>query len=232
MTGALPLFDRALTVTEADPALTDLRLLLQINKAVALGNLDRYQEALTAAGQARQLAEQVGTAIRLAQAHGALGQLLFETGRWDDALAEVESLPENLKEPASACMRPRGIAAAIGFHRGDVLAARRHLAAAAPYAERLGRRHVGPLALARSLDREQAGVLPEALAALTDVFSDSSDDVEEVEDLLADAVRLASEAGDLARAHAFADQAAALAAGVGDPAPAGDRALLSRPAGP
>ena len=211
MTDALPLFDRALTVTEADPALTDLRLLLQINKAVALGNLDRYQEALTAAGQARQLAEQVGTAIRLAQAHSALGQLLFETGRWDDALAEVEILPENLKEPAAACI-DLGIAAAIGFHRGDVLAARRHLAAAAPYAERLGRRHVGPLALARSLDREQAGVLPEALAALTDVFSDSSDDVEEVENLLANAVRLATEAGDLARAHAFAGQAAALAA--------------------
>ena len=57
MTDALPLFDRALTVTQADPALTDLRLLLQINKAVTLGNLDRYEEALTAAGQARQLAE-------------------------------------------------------------------------------------------------------------------------------------------------------------------------------
>ena len=56
MTEALPLFDRALAVTESDPALTDLRLLLQINKAVTLGNLDRYEEALAAAGQARQLA--------------------------------------------------------------------------------------------------------------------------------------------------------------------------------
>ena len=46
MTDALPLFDRALAVTESDPALTDLRLLLQINKAVTLGNLDRYEEAL------------------------------------------------------------------------------------------------------------------------------------------------------------------------------------------
>ena len=104
MTDALPLFDRALAVTESDPALTDLRLLLQINKAVTLGNLDRYEEALTAAGQARQLADQVGTTIRLAQAHSALGQLLFETGRWDDALAEVEILPEDLKEPAAACV--------------------------------------------------------------------------------------------------------------------------------
>ena len=46
LTDALPLFDRALAVTESDPALTDLRLLLQINKAVTLGYLDRYEEAL------------------------------------------------------------------------------------------------------------------------------------------------------------------------------------------
>ena len=123
MTDALPLFDRALAVTQADPALTDLRLLLQINKAVTLGNLDQYEEALAAAGQARHLADQVGTTIRLAQAHGALGQLLFETGRWDDALAEVETVPEDLKEPAAACC-DLGIAAVICFHRGEIGAAR------------------------------------------------------------------------------------------------------------
>src|SRR5712691_12717759 len=123
MANALPLFDRTPTVTQADPALTDLRLLLQINKAVTLGNLDRYEEALAVAGQARHLADQVGTAIRLAQAHGALGQLLFETGRWDDALAEVEIVPENLKEPGAACC-DLGIAAVISFHRGETDAAR------------------------------------------------------------------------------------------------------------
>ena len=68
MAEALPLFDRALAVTESDPALTDLRLLLQLNKAVTLGNLDRHEEALAAAGQARQLADQVGATFRLAQA--------------------------------------------------------------------------------------------------------------------------------------------------------------------
>ena len=51
--------------------------------------LDRYEEALAAAGQARDLADQVGATLRLGQAHGALGQLLFQMGRWDDALAEV-----------------------------------------------------------------------------------------------------------------------------------------------
>jgi DNA-binding CsgD family transcriptional regulator len=211
MTDALPLFDRALTVTQSDPALTDLRLLLQINQAVALGDLDRYEEALAAAGQARDLADQVGTAIRLAQAHGALGQLLFETGRWDDALAEVEIVPENLKEPAAACI-DLGIAAVISFHRGETGAAQRHLAAAVPHAERIGHRLIGRLALARSLEHEQADALPEALAELTDAFDGNPEQLEEFEDLLADAVRLATQADELSTAQTLAGQAAALAA--------------------
>src|SRR6266702_375637 len=99
-------------VTAADPALTDLRLLLQINKAVQLGNMDRYEEAFASARQARDLADQVGTAIRLAQARSALGQLLFDTGRWDDAIAEVGVLHEDPKEPAAACC-DLGVAAVI-----------------------------------------------------------------------------------------------------------------------
>jgi len=210
VTDALPLFDRALAVTQSDPALTDLRLLLQINKAVNLGYLDRYDEALALAEQARNLADQVGTAIRLAQVHCALGQLLFQTGRWDDALAEVEIVHEDLKAPDAVCC-DLGIAAVISFHRGETGAARRHLAAAVPYARRIGHRLVAMLALARSLDREQDGARPEALAALTGAF-DGNEEVEEIEDLLADAVRLAAETGDLATAQALAGRADALAA--------------------
>jgi DNA-binding CsgD family transcriptional regulator len=210
VTDALPLFDRALTVTQSDPALTDLRLLLQINKAVTLGNLDRYEEALAAARQARNLADQIGTAIRLAQAHGALGQLLFETGRWDDALAEAEIVHENLKEPGAACC-DLGIAAVISFHRGAIGEARRHLAAADPHAKRIGHRLIGPFALARSLDCEHDGALPEALAALTDAFDGDTEELEEVEDLLADAARLASETGDVRTARSVTGHAAELA---------------------
>jgi DNA-binding CsgD family transcriptional regulator/tetratricopeptide (TPR) repeat protein len=211
MSDALPLFDRALTVTQTDPALTDLRLLLQINKAVTLGCLDQYEQAFAVARQARHLADQVGTAMRLAQAHGALGQFLFETGRWDDALAEVETLPDNLKEPVAACGE-LGITAVICFHRGDIGAARRHLAAAVPHAKRVGHRLLGSLALARSLDYEQAGALPEALAALTDGFGGNTEEIQEIEDLLADAVRLAVATGELRTAQALAGHAAALAA--------------------
>ncbi len=208
---ALPLFDRALTVTQADPALTDLRLLLQINKAVALGDLDRYEEAFAAARQARDLADRVGTGVRLAQAHSALGQLLFDTGRWDDAMAEVEVLHEDLKDPSVACS-DLGIAAVICFHRGEITAARRHLAAAVPHAQRIGNRVVGPLALARSLDCEQADALPEALAVLTAGFADNREELEEIGDLFADAVRLATKIGDLATANALAGHAEAFAA--------------------
>jgi DNA-binding CsgD family transcriptional regulator len=211
ITDALALFDQALTVTEGDPALTDLRLLLQINKAVALGCLDRYEEALAVARQARHLADLAGTLIRLAQAHGALGQLLFDTGRWDDALAEVDVLPEDLKEPVAACC-DLGIAAVVCFHRGETAEARRRLAAAIPHARRIGNRVIGPLALARSLDREQHGELPEALAELTAGFDDNAEELEELEPLLADGVRLATRTGDLDTAKALTGHAEARAA--------------------
>jgi DNA-binding CsgD family transcriptional regulator len=212
ITDALPLFDRALAVTQADPALTDLRLLLQINKAVALGCLDEYDEALTAARQARDLADQVGTVIRLAQAHSALGQLLFETGHWDDALTEVQVLEENLKEPAAACC-DFATAAVISFHRGEISRARRHLAAAAPHATRAGHRVISPLALARSLDYEHDGALHEALSVLTAGFGGNTEEVTETEDLLADSVRLALETGDMTTAQSLTGHAGALAVG-------------------
>jgi DNA-binding CsgD family transcriptional regulator len=212
MTDALPLFDRALGVTQADPALTDLRLLLQINKAVTLGALDQYEQAFTAAEEARLLAGQVGTAIRRAQAHSALSQMRFETGRWDDALAEVEVLLENLKEYTAACVI-LGVAAAIRFHRGEVDAARSYLEAAVPHAKGIGDRPIGTLALARSLDCEQAGAPREALATLTAAFDGNAEDLGEVEDLLGEAVRLAIQTDDPDTATTLAGHADALAAG-------------------
>jgi DNA-binding CsgD family transcriptional regulator len=212
LTDTLPLFDRALNVTEADPALTDLRLLLQINKAIALGGLDQHEDAFAAARQARDLADQVGTVVRMVQAHSALTQLLFDTGRWTEALAEAQALHEDIKEPVAAC-NDLGTAAVICFHRGEADAARCHLAAAAPYAERLGSRVIGALALARSLDREQAGLPSEALAVLTAGFAGNTEDLDEIEDLLADGVRLAIQANDLGTAQVLAGHAASLAAG-------------------
>ena len=211
-TDTLPLFDRALAVTQADPALTDLRLLLQINKAITLGDLDRHEEAFTAAQEARHLAGLAGTVVRLTQAHSALGQLMFDTGQWTAALAEVQALDDTLKEPGAACM-DHSIAAVICFHRGDMTAARTHLDAAAPYAERIGGRVVAPLALARSLDREVAGDTRSALAVLTAGATGNAEELDEIEELVADAVRLACDIGDLGTAETLTGHAEALAVG-------------------
>jgi DNA-binding CsgD family transcriptional regulator len=209
---ALPLYDRALVVTETDPALGDLGLLLQINQAVTLFNLDRCAEALDTAERARQLADQVGTAIRLAQAHAVLAQALYEIGRWDEALTEIAVVPDDLKDPLAACC-DLGIAAVIHFHRNEPDVARRHLASADVRAERTVQRSIPSLVLARSLSREQAGELPDALGALTGAFDECPEDLGEIEDLLADSVRLALKVDDKATARMLTGQAATLAEG-------------------
>ena len=212
LAGALPLHDRGLAVTATDPALTDLGLLLQVNKAITLFDLDLNDEALATAERARQLADQVGTAMRLAQAHGALGQLLYRTGRWDEALAELAVVPVDLKEPLAACYE-LAIFAEIGFHRNEPDMARRHLDAAEPHAQRVGRHPIVTLLLARSLEREQAGMPDEASAILASAYNETPD-VGEIEDLLGDTVRLAVKAGDVQTARSVAGQAAALAEGA------------------
>ena len=55
-------------------------MLVDINRAVTLGSLDRYELAFAAAMEARRLANQVGMAIRLAQAHSTPGELLLRPG--------------------------------------------------------------------------------------------------------------------------------------------------------
>ena len=212
LTDALPLYDRGLSVTETDPGLTDLGLLLQINKAATLINLDRHDEALTTAERARHLADQVGSAVRLGQAHCMLSQLFFETGRWDDALAEIETVPTDLKEP-SAATDDLGITATIKFHRNEPAIARDYLVAAEPHARRVGQQSIPPLILARSLDREQAGDLSGALAVLTAAFNGNPDDLGAIEDLLVDAVRLALKTRNKTAAQTLAGQAATLADG-------------------
>jgi DNA-binding CsgD family transcriptional regulator len=207
---ALPLFDRAVDIVGDDPDLTDLRMLLQINKAVALGNLDRYKEALETATQVRQFADQTGSLVRLAQAQSALGQLLFHVGRWDDAQAEVETLPDNFKDPSATCC-DRGIAATIAFHRGDAAKAREHLALTVESAEQIGNRVVSSLTLARSLDHEVADEPREALAVLTDRVAGDAEELDEVEDLLPEVARLAANTGSDAAAESVAEKANILA---------------------
>ncbi|GAA3881702.1 hypothetical protein GCM10022243_52780 [Saccharothrix violaceirubra] len=183
MVEALSLADRALAVTMGDPATADLRLLLQVNRAVTLGESDRGEEAVRAAREVRRQADRAGNVVRLAQVQSALGQLLFDAGRWDEALLEVDLLPDDLKHPmVSRC--DHGVAASIHLHRNEVDAAAGHLRAALPDGH-----VVGSLALATSVDLERKGHVRDALGVLRV-------GVDEVEDLLPDAARLAVELGE------------------------------------
>jgi ATP/maltotriose-dependent transcriptional regulator MalT len=206
---ALPLFERALKVVEDDAALTDLGLLLQVNHAVALGDLDRYDEARRVAEQVRERADDAGSLVRLAQAQTALGELLFEVGHWDEAQAEVETLPDRFKDPGVICC-DCGIAASIAFHRGDPVAARKHLESAAPSAEKIGIRVIASLTLARSLDHEVSDAPGKALVVLTAGIADT-EELEEMEDLLPEAARLAARTGNTDVAADVAARAEALA---------------------
>jgi DNA-binding CsgD family transcriptional regulator len=196
---ALPLFERALAVAEGDPSLADLRLMLQVNQAAALGDLDRYDEAINAAEQACERADTTGNMVRLAQAKSVLGELLYDVGRWDDALERADAGSAGTGDPLVECC-DHGIAATIRLHRGDPAAAQ-DLVDAQVYAERLGERLVGSLTLARSLDREQADAPAEALAILIDGLARCVEEIELTSDLLPDAVRLALVVGDRDRAE-------------------------------
>jgi DNA-binding CsgD family transcriptional regulator/tetratricopeptide (TPR) repeat protein len=204
---ALPLFERALAVTWGDPALTDLRLLLLINQAITLGDLDRYPGAFAAAHEVRALADRTGSLIRLVQAHSALGQLYLETGQWDEALVEVDVLPPDCKDPSVVCC-DHGVAAVIGFHRGDAVTARRHLAAAGPAAARVGGRVIASYTLAQALELEHEDAPGTALAVLDAALASDAD----VEELLVDAVRLATRIGARSTAAAATARVEALAA--------------------
>jgi DNA-binding CsgD family transcriptional regulator len=206
---ALPLFERALAVADGDPSLADLRLMLLLNKAAALGDLDRYDDAIEAAEQACLHADTSGNMVRLAQATSVLGELLYDVGRWDDALRRIDLGNSGASDPVAGCC-DHGVVAIIKLHRGDPSAGD-DLISAQAYAERLGDRLVGSLTLARSLSREQADAPAEALAVLVDGLSKCTEEIEQATDLLGDAVRLALVLDDTPLAKELVDRVETLA---------------------
>jgi DNA-binding CsgD family transcriptional regulator/tetratricopeptide (TPR) repeat protein len=207
---ALPLFERALAVAEGDPSLADLRLMLLLNQAAALGDMDRYDDAIDSAERACEQADASGNMVRLAQATSVLGELLFDVGRWDYALKRLDSDTDATAEPMSKCCN-YGVMATIRLHRGDPAAAK-DLVDVQVHLARLGDdRLVGSLTLACSLEREQADAPAEALAVLVDGLAKCEEEVEQTTDLLADAVRLALLIGDTERAQTLAVRAEAVA---------------------
>jgi DNA-binding CsgD family transcriptional regulator/tetratricopeptide (TPR) repeat protein len=109
--------ERALTLIGDDPQGADLRLLLLNNRMAALYHLGA--DAFTPAYELLGLAERAGTA-RLAMVRSAVGQMLYETGKWDDALAELDAvLAPDADVEAAVLAVALGVEAMIAVHRDD-----------------------------------------------------------------------------------------------------------------
>jgi DNA-binding CsgD family transcriptional regulator/tetratricopeptide (TPR) repeat protein len=216
---ALLALEQTMTLADGDPTLADLSLLMRVNRAVVLGDLDRYEEAIAAAQEIGRLADEAGNVVRLSQAHSVLTELMFDSGRWDDALTGITHVDGPIGHSPNAlveCM-DHGIAATILLHRGDT-SAHEHLTAATPFAAMIGsHRVVAPLALARSLEREHEDAFDDALAVLTAALADGAEEQQETEDLLADTVRLAVATGRLDAARSAIATAKELAADLDIP---------------
>jgi DNA-binding CsgD family transcriptional regulator len=165
--------------------------------------LDRYEEAIQVAEEVRQLAERAGNVFRLSQAQSTLGELFFDSGKWDAALSEIG---QSLNVPKNPVMdsAQHSFLATIQLHRGHP-ESDRHLTAAEAFTGKDGARVCRAFAVAKSLHMERDEQPAAALKVLLDGLADMPD-TEETVDLLADAVRLAIAIGDLTTAKSIAQR--------------------------
>jgi DNA-binding CsgD family transcriptional regulator/tetratricopeptide (TPR) repeat protein len=205
---ALNRIDRALAVIGDSDQTTDLRLMLLANRVAALGLLDRHREAIGAAGQALVIAERAGTS-RLTVIRCSLAHQYFETGQWDDALAELE--PAVGSGPGAGSSLAHGLIALIASYRDDGDLAEEHLGAVSEQNGRAGASASTShyLHLARAVAAERAGRPGVSVAVLAACLaSDAAMSMPARHLLLPALVRLALAVGDADTAGA-ATQAAA-----------------------
>ena len=191
--------DRALAVIGDDPQAVDLRLILLTNRAATLSEFARHEEAITATEQALAIAERAG-AYRLGFIRTQLASIYYAAGRWDDALAELETAI-GIPGPDFDRFPIHGLAALIAAHRGDWTAAREHLAAVADISTReaLWPHIAHDLLLARAIAAERSGGAAAGLAVLAPCLDpDVADVLVDVYELLPALTRLAVMAGDAA----------------------------------
>jgi DNA-binding CsgD family transcriptional regulator len=193
-----------------------LRLNLKIIQAGALNELDRHQDAQTVLDSAAGIAERTGGSAR-AWYHAMLAGLGFRTGRWDDALTEVEAgfgTSEYSDEVWRLAEDGHGLAALIAVRRGDLDAARSRLSRVGDAWRGGPRMYEYWLGWAEAMLAEAAGRPDDALDRLFGLWKAGTDTLrhEALQFLCPDIARLAAVLGDRARlddlATDLADQAA------------------------
>ncbi|MFC3455369.1 BTAD domain-containing putative transcriptional regulator [Amycolatopsis speibonae] len=174
---ALSAVDAALETTGDEAELATLRFDLLDNRLFTLQNLDRLDEAdatlhagyETAARHGLPTGPQVSAAVHY-----------YWTGRWDEALAELDSVTEDgpaitfygVREPGAAALLLHGVAALIAGHRNERVSVRAHLEAAEAHSPSNSseRESCDFYLAAQAMAAEQRGGLDDALRLFAPVL--------------------------------------------------------------
>jgi DNA-binding NarL/FixJ family response regulator len=214
--GLLARLQEGLTAAGDDPECLLLRLILRYNLVSTLAQADRLDDAERELHAVREIAERTGggTLHRLGQVTAGL---YFSTGRWDDALAEIDGVTD-LSSPDLA-LHVCGIASLIAVHRDERTAAElalkpiEHLSMAIP----MHRNNGGSVFGARAMLAERDGQPDKALTVLETLLAPDYMVMTDRFRFLPHLVRLALVAGRLDVARA-ATQACGEEAAAGGPA--------------
>jgi DNA-binding CsgD family transcriptional regulator/tetratricopeptide (TPR) repeat protein len=177
--------------------------------SVSLIESDRLDDAERVLQQRRATSEEVGS-WGLASHAFCAAHARFARGEWDDARAEAKAGVALAEEIGGRSGAVCGLAilALIALHRDELDTAAEAVTAAGDELARVGYQFYGHWAIwARGLLAEARGELPEALAALEEVWDLCAgvDSVPDVARLGPDLMRLKLAAGQLDDAHAVAD---------------------------
>ena len=195
-----------------DSHTADQRLDMLDNRIAVLGNLDRLGEASVAVRTLVAEAERYASPYQLVPCRVRAADVFYEVGRWDEAMAELETAAEG-GVPVSPLYRLvlHGLWALIAAHRDEEATAEAHLAAVTDQSvpAALEAHFSQYLVMARAVLAERRGQPRQALAVLADsVRADHPADLAERRLWLPDLIRLAVAAGDAATAQAAAAAAA------------------------
>jgi DNA-binding CsgD family transcriptional regulator len=195
---ALDCIDRALGALGEGADHADLRTFILDGRVFTMQNLDRWPEAEATLLQARGLAQRHDP--RTATPSVTAAVLMYWLGRWDDALAELSAVNEDLAEITYSGLRERGpallwhgVAALIAARRDDRQMAAHSLSAglALPVRTASDRENSDFLIVAHALTAEQNGDPLRALSILSTLLERRAGEMTLVHQWLPDIVRLA-----------------------------------------
>ncbi|MEJ3742940.1 AAA family ATPase [Actinomycetes bacterium KLBMP 9797] len=222
---ALERVDRALRVLGDEPEHADVRMFALHARVFTLQNLCRWADAEAAVRQIREVAREPGNAVGAASGVTA-AVLLYWTGRWDDAIAELSSVDEDGPAFTYAGLRERGptvlwhgVAALLAVRRDDRTAASEHLAAgsAFPVETIADRENRDFLLAARALGAERDGALRLAVSTFGEILDRRPGEMTLVHQWLPDLVRVCLAAGDRAGARSAVEASWREAAAEAEP---------------